>query len=61
MWESKGWARSLGSILCSIGGLLYVAPIPPIQVWSPLVIGLGTLIGGAGCANAAVQGTLFPK
>ncbi len=57
--ESNGTLRTIGSILCSIGGIATVIPNPVISVWGWPVMYLGAVIGGAGCIRAVAQGTLF--
>ena len=59
MWESKGYVRTIGCIIATIGGIVQVIPLPQISVWGSLVSLVGAAVCGAGVVNAASEGTLF--
>lgn len=59
MFESKGWLRTIGCIVASLGQLASLVPLPQVSAWSELATQIGVALGGVGCVRAAVSGTLF--
>lgn len=58
MFESKGWLRTLGATLSALGGIAFTIPIPIVQAWSPVLLAIGSVLGGVGVVRAAASGTL---
>lgn len=56
--ESTGVLRTAGAFLSAVGGIVYVIPIPQVQIWAPVLLAVGSTLGGIGVVRAAARGTL---
>lgn len=58
MFSSQGWLRTIGATISAVGGIASVVPIPVVAAWAPLLLAIGSTIGGVGVARAVVSGTV---